>query len=1108
MYKLIVKALALATGFSSILGLSSFTILAQNAQNSFAGTISYVTGDNTTFTKGRPYKPAGSSFETAFNYMEQMAFSATDELQKFREVPFDDDRSKFLIYNSQDNTCLGEDAFAFANRIVLRLTSCSYRTSLSERSASKDFNSLHFTKVPAGSGFLLKGLYRLNGEYWEGCVNVRGHSVETKLVPTLEKCDGQNLNQIFTTRGSDTNLPRVGISLQHTTSNLNLEAGNKSFRVSIENLGPTAIVNPKVFFHWNRELSGNPTYQASTGFRYDGATGLLTGTLTPGSRTEIIATLSFVSSHNLATTVAASLFPDGQFICGEPRTVKQTTPSQNRCLDRLYLRHSSFNSKPLISYVTASNQALEFSDRILSGSQWVSNPSLESKTYNANNPFMLFAEEPLANNPNRFAITTRAGDRMQNTEGLCLTPRTGWFGGKTVLNLSRCRNDNGGTNEVSWRRGFIRVNLANGSFLLQTTFTDRSNREVVACITLNGARDGRRPLPSLEPCSGGSNADQVFTGRVVSPPQQPSLAIGQEDLSNPQAHFLNQIRTYRVSVENTGRQTINSFKLRFDLAGGNLGEFKLNRISDGFTYNQAGSTVSGSLQPSQVVQLEYSTRVLKVVESSTFIPLTLVNRAFVIPEGNLICTVPVKIKTTINDTNFCDDRNMSNTKERIDTSFFVDKAPTLNGDNKNRFASFVHYFDMEGANRDEYLRQYPGNTDVWIISHGMDDKADSFRGMAEAVNNSYKRDNRKVIILNLNWSNLSVSVTRSPNSFDENVGPLAEAAIGELIEWGINDPSRVNFIGHSMGTLVSSEIGRRLNRRFGNRPVDRMILLEPPSYFRSGFNQFDVDDAENTQDSIYNAANGFRQKVNANIMRAFTGTRNNGDENLCGNYGLARTATETYQLHMKQVNEINNIKDACPPHFGVNKSAEQFIFTRQFESEILGLNDRNAGNFSRASFYQPGENLNGYAYMSGTSSGNFRNEYFLRFQRSRVYNAFGIRGQSNEFQNFDKNSINGFRGNIIVTRIDSDDKISLEDFNNGTDAGNYRFAFEQESVVGPGTRPTRKAVIFRQECLVINGNRTCTWHKNMEITGVSAELLRSDYISFFETGRGRFFVRR
>ncbi|MGC1394901.1 MAG: hypothetical protein WA828_11525 [Coleofasciculaceae cyanobacterium] len=165
--------------------------------------------------------------------------------------------------------------------------------------------------------------------------------------------------------------------------------------------------------------------------------------------------------------------------------------------------------------------------------------------------------------------------------------------------------------------------------------------------------------------------------------------------------------------------------------------------------------------------------------------------------------------------------------------------------------------------------QKPSNPkQTWVITHGWDD---SSSGSLNSLAREVAKQNPGDRVLMLDWSEASINSgddAANPLGISEKLSrgnyyaatwirPVAEVAVNELKnKYGISDAEankNLNLIGHSLGSIMSSEIGyiyskSQRNVEGNKKGVNLMIALDPPSEFNVGLSNpivglggYDVD---------------------------------------------------------------------------------------------------------------------------------------------------------------------------------------------------------------------------------------------------------------------------
>lgn len=195
---------------------------------------------------------------------------------------------------------------------------------------------------------------------------------------------------------------------------------------------------------------------------------------------------------------------------------------------------------------------------------------------------------------------------------------------------------------------------------------------------------------------------------------------------------------------------------------------------------------------------------------------------------------------------------------------------------------------------------------TWVVIHGWRDSPENsgMRALVEAVDNAADPNDR---VLVLDWKEASnVGSELSDGNFIAAtwIRPVAELAVRKLQALGIDGnaaSNSLNLIGHSLGSLLSSEIAAIYLEQSGVK-VKTITALDPPSVTNENlpvavasnavsglldnFRLYDLDGrADGTQEP-----ENFRDV--AESSRAFVGSRS-----IAGNQKLAATAHNSFQMN-------------------------------------------------------------------------------------------------------------------------------------------------------------------------------------------------------------------
>jgi hypothetical protein len=336
-------------------------------------------------------------------------------------------------------------------------------------------------------------------------------------------------------------------------------------------------------------------------------------------------------------------------------------------------------------------------------------------------------------------------------------------------------------------------------------------------------------------------------------------------------------------------------------------------------------------------------------------------------------------------------------------------------------------------NNSQFRYKYGDNRKVWIVAHGLANDGNDVTNISDAI----MSQDSSAIVMTLTWSGAKRFAQPLPNQVDEWIRPSAQAVAKTLKEWGMTNASNLNMAGHSMGTMVINEIARAMNVEQGAGNTNQLIYLDPPNNL-PGINaqRFDVDDDEQTDDSLYgllpngNFLGYQRNGVNANIMRAFTGLRNDGTTNTSGNMALNKTAKENITIL------TSDMSYASPTdiHGAVHQTWSKLISSNKLSINNLELYGSGVSTNYQRSYNKDETGMHATIYASGTNSTNATPENITYTQ-----NNFGVtetvqKGRNGTTQNPISNIFTSTNNDAPMTqnqteiKIDSfetNDKISL-----------------------------------------------------------------------------------
>ncbi len=246
-------------------------------------------------------------------------------------------------------------------------------------------------------------------------------------------------------------------------------------------------------------------------------------------------------------------------------------------------------------------------------------------------------------------------------------------------------------------------------------------------------------------------------------------------------------------------------------------------------------------------------------------------------------------------------------------------------------------FNVIGLGKDpaNVRQKWTAGSQVWVVIHGWNDNANSFKNLADIVAKAKPND----VVLTLDWSEAAAN-GQPPGTGNWDaaswISSVADFAFNKLKSWGINTGGSVNLIGHSLGSLVSSELASRfVANQLGG--VNTITALDPPSEFNLlAIGGYDLN---------YTAPGVQRPKrfdTVANFSRAFLGSRS-----VAGNDEFASWADESILM------DFGNPIDVGKEHFRVIRAFEDLLSTKGLANSLLDLRDYDRGypNFRKNAFH-------------------------------------------------------------------------------------------------------------------------------------------------------------
>ncbi|MCC3490989.1 MAG: hypothetical protein JGK03_11000 [Microcoleus sp. PH2017_25_DOB_D_A] len=287
--------------------------------------------------------------------------------------------------------------------------------------------------------------------------------------------------------------------------------------------------------------------------------------------------------------------------------------------------------------------------------------------------------------------------------------------------------------------------------------------------------------------------------------------------------------------------------------------------------------------------------------------------------------------------------------------------------------------DLEKNIRKVEIRQLsesPQPQNTWVLIHGWNDTSDRFPDLEKALKAAKPNDR----VLLLDWSDAASNGILPKDNEDATratfrlgnyfaakwASPVAEWAVKKLEQdYGIDGKAareNLKIVGHSLGSLVSSEMGRiytlGTNRKGENvipnaTGLNTIIALDPPSQLNidlySGYTaSYDLDGTTAKADRPE-----FFQDIARNSL-AFVGANS-----LAGNQRLAAGALNSFQMDFGS--DIKDLKQVSAEHFDVVNTFTELIKEKgEIGNRIVNNQTFNAKQ--NTFIYDDGDAQNGLAH--------------------------------------------------------------------------------------------------------------------------------------------------
>jgi murein DD-endopeptidase MepM/ murein hydrolase activator NlpD len=306
-------------------------------------------------------------------------------------------------------------------------------------------------------------------------------------------------------------------------------------------------------------------------------------------------------------------------------------------------------------------------------------------------------------------------------------------------------------------------------------------------------------------------------------------------------------------------------------------------------------------------------------------------------------------------------------------------------------------------NREIRLKLYPENQtnnekyvngEVWLISHGWNDdpglkdnegskENENPEGKFEKIakNISQARPNDTVILLD--WSEAAsfgqnyIDVAQGDNRNAATwIGPVSDAVVQKLKNWGFNDWNKLNLVGHSLGTFMSAEIAWKEHYEGGDwwkkegGKANKMILLEPASD-GFGFDIF-VDYDLDLRHSGHDKARKFKEVSNYSLAIY-------ADDSKAADDLKANTAHETIAVEYK-ISATNKDERTEHAHRWIVEDYVKLTGNHELRNKLLGIEDLNPHSWKKDKYESGSEAYLRIDKDDKTDDGKSRRPMYLTYR--------------------------------------------------------------------------------------------------------------------------------
>lgn len=360
-------------------------------------------------------------------------------------------------------------------------------------------------------------------------------------------------------------------------------------------------------------------------------------------------------------------------------------------------------------------------------------------------------------------------------------------------------------------------------------------------------------------------------------------------------------------------------------------------------------------------------------------------------------------------------------------------------------------FQIRSNNPDKDKYRYNGTSNVWILSHGWEGNPNSWSctGSPQDFANTIRSKDENAIVLCLDWSDAAqngyLQGKLPPKNQSSWIGHTANSVVDQLKKWGLDQNTantKLNLIGHSLGTLMSGTISQSYNK------ANYIIAMNPPGG-SDGAQGFEVGAGYGKFNTFSGKANFTRSFVSVGTVADDPNHSSTADESfLVYMDGVGGGVTELGDLHYKfqdKVKEfLNNQNNFCNTgttcdYFSTNNKTGNGFPKARLTTNLLLNQDHSGvilttgGDSRNLEYLAIKENTNDNMILLGNNQNNSNMSPNLTdLKKDKSYTMYGKGGNDNfDFVNTSpfSNKVADYGGDSIqgpgVTQPNEGDKITL-----------------------------------------------------------------------------------